>query len=74
MLKEAIELIEEANFEKTLLMAGYLFDEHFLKCHIIATLRLANEKDLQDFIDMFDDKRLDNIKYNKSMVKNKLER
>jgi len=53
MIKKAIKLINKADWETLLLMAGYLFNEKFLKGHLIASINLANEKEVKNFIEFF---------------------
>lgn len=65
-LKEAIKVIEKADWETTLQMIGYLYKEQYLKGIMIASIKLATEKELTNFITFFSNdklKELSNLKF-----------
>ena len=53
----ALNLIKDADWETLLQMAGFVFDEQFIRGHLIASMSLADEKQLEDFIEFFGDMR-----------------
>jgi hypothetical protein len=52
MITKAEKLIDNADWETLLQMAGFVFDEQFLKGHIYAALKM-DEKKLKDFVEFF---------------------
>lgn len=55
MKQKATMLIENADWETLLQMAGFLFDEKYLKGLVFSTIIASEDEKINDFVEFFDD-------------------
>ena len=71
---KALKLIEKADWETLLQMAGFVFSEPFIRGHLIASMQLADEKKINDFDVFFSEPKSElNKKYNEIFRKDILD-